>query len=142
MNGWTAPRTPRFTRLIRFRFDKRYFFLTALFFAIEVFIALFVRDSFIRPLVGDALVVVLIYLAVLSFADICRLRLSIWVFVFACCVETSQSFDLVAKLGWQDVRVLSVILGRTFSWLDLLAYLVGCVAVYWFDSKSKWAQAE
>lgn len=122
-----------------FRFHKGYFVITSFFLAIELIIALFVRDSFVRPFMGDALVVVLIYFAILSFFDICRMRLAIWVFVFSCCVETSQSFDLVAKLGWEDYKVISVIMGRTFSWLDLLAYFVGCLTVFVLDSRSSWS---
>lgn len=42
---------------------KRIFYIISflVIFCIEVFIALYVRDSFIRPYMGDALVVVLVY---------------------------------------------------------------------------------
>ncbi|HIB66328.1 MAG TPA: DUF2809 domain-containing protein, partial [Phycisphaerales bacterium] len=38
-----------------------YLVLTLLLLAVEVYIGLYVRDSFIRPFVGDMLVVVLLY---------------------------------------------------------------------------------
>ena len=42
---------------------KRIFYIISflVIFCIEVFIALYVRDSFVRPYMGDALVVVLVY---------------------------------------------------------------------------------
>ena len=81
--------------------------------AIEVVIALFVNDSFVRPYVGDVLVTLLL-------CCLCRVivpskirLLPIYVFVFAACVEIGQYFNLVALLGLADNRILSVALGRT-----------------------------
>ena len=47
-------------------FRKTYFILSILLFIIEVLIALFAHDEFIRPYVGDLLVVVLLYCLVKS----------------------------------------------------------------------------
>ena len=101
--------------------------------AIEVVIALFVNDSFVRPYVVDVLVTLLL-------CCLCRViipskirLLPIYVFVFAACVEIGQYFDLVALLGLADNRILSVALGRTFSWADLVCYAVGCVAAFMLD---------
>ena len=101
--------------------------------SIEVVIALFVNDSFVRPYVGDVLVTLLL-------CCLCRVivpgkvrLLPIYVFVFAACVEIGQYFDLVALLGLADNRILSVALGRTFSWADLVCYAVGCVVAFGLD---------
>lgn len=101
--------------------------------ATEVCIALFVNDSFIRPYVGDMLVTLLL-------CCLCRViipnkvrLLPLYVFAFAACVEIGQYFDLVALLGLADNRFLSVLMGRTFSWLDLLCYAVGCIAAWGLD---------
>ena len=100
---------------------------------IEVCIALFINDSFIRPYVGDMLVTLLL-------CCLCRViipselrLLPLYVFAFAACVEIGQYFDLVALLGLADNRFLSVLMGRTFSWIDLLCYAVGCVAAFLLD---------
>ena len=101
--------------------------------AVEVCIALFVNDTFIRPYVGDMLVTVLL-------CCLCRVIVSnkvrllpLYVFIFAACVEVSQYFDLVALLGLADNRILSIALGRTFSWMDIVCYGVGCVAAFFLD---------
>lgn len=101
--------------------------------AVEVYIALFINDSFVRPYVGDMLVTLLL-------CCLCRIivpskirLLPLFVFIFATCVEIGQYFDLVGLLGLADNRILSVALGRTFSWIDIVCYAAGCVAAFLLD---------
>lgn len=101
--------------------------------AVEVCIALFVHDAFIRPYVGDMLVTLLLCcLCRVVFPTKIRL-LPLWVFLFASCVEIGQYFDLVDLLELADNRFLSVLLGRTFSWMDLVCYAVGCIVAFGLD---------
>lgn len=100
---------------------------------LEVCIALFVHDEFIRPYVGDMLVTLLL-------CCVCRVIipdqarfLPLGVFLFATCVEIGQYFDIVALLGLADNRLISIALGRTFSWMDLVCYAVSCVASFFLD---------
>lgn len=68
---------------------KRIFYIISflVIFCIEVFIALYIRDSFIRPYMGDALVVVLVYSFVRIFiptgVPVCR-------FTFSCSLVLSK----------------------------------------------------
>ena len=101
--------------------------------ATEIVIALFVNDAFVRPYVGDMLVTLLL-------CCLCRVivpnnvrLLPIYVFIFAAAVEIGQYFDLVALLGLADNRIISIALGRTFSWMDLACYAVGCAAAFGLD---------
>lgn len=101
--------------------------------AVEVCFALFVNDAFIRPYVGDMLVTLLL-------CCLCRVivpnkvrLLPLYVIIFAACVEVSQYFDLVALLGLADNRILSIALGRTFPWMDIVCYGIGCVVAVWLD---------
>ena len=101
--------------------------------AVEVGIALFVNDAFVRPYVGDMLVTLLLCcLCRVIVPDKVRL-LPVYVFVFAACVEIGQYFDVVALLGLADNRIISIALGRTFSWMDIVCYAVGCVAAFLLD---------
>ena len=96
-------------------------------FSLELFIALFVRDNFIRPYVGDMLVVVLVYTCVrVLFPEKPRL-LPLYVFLFAAGVESLQGMRIVELLGLQDNRFFSVLIGTTFDWKDIICYGVGCV---------------
>ena len=102
----------------------RYGLLAAATLVIEVLIALFVRDSFIRPYVGDILVAVL--LCCLAKAVWPRLPLAaLWVLLVCLAAETVQLFDLPAKWGLEGT-VLEIALGATFDWKDLLCYCTGC----------------
>lgn len=107
------------------RFSLRHLLATILLLLTEIGIALFVHDSVIRPFVGDVLVVVLIYTTLRTFLTAEAKTVAIGTLLFAFTIETLQYFDYVALLGLQDNRVLSVMLGRTFSWEDFLAYFTG-----------------
>lgn len=103
-------------------------------FGIELFIAVFVHDALIRPFVGDALVVVLIYFAVATFLDMQAKLLIGAVFVFACGVELLQGMHLVSWLGLQKGSIAWVVLGATFDWWDIAAYAVGSFGLLvWFN---------
>ena len=56
-------------------------------FVLEVLIALFVNDSFIRPFGGDILVTVLLCLFVRAFFPVKTKLLPVYVFLFAVAVE-------------------------------------------------------
>jgi hypothetical protein len=92
---------------------------------IEVTIAVFSQDRFIRPFVGDVLVVILIYCLLKSFLRLNANKVAISVLVFAFVVEILQYFNLVDLLGLQTNRIATIVLGSTFDWLDLLAYTIG-----------------
>ena len=99
---------------------------TVVLFLIELWIALFVHDKFIRPYVGDVLVVVLIYTFVRIFLPERVRLLPLYVFLFAAGVEVSQYFRIVEVLGLSDNRILSVVIGSVFDVKDIVCYGVGC----------------
>ena len=104
-----------------------YIVATVTIFLVELCIALFVRDKFIRPYVGDVLVVVLLYVFVrIWFPEKPRL-LPLYIFLFAAGVEALQGMRIVELLGLQDNRFFSVLIGTTFDWKDIVCYGVGCV---------------
>lgn len=97
---------------------------------VEVLIALFVRDAFIRPYGGDILVTVLICCFVrIFFPDKIKL-LPLWVFLFAIAVEAGQYFDYVTLLGLGDIAFFRVLLGTSFSVADIVCYGAGCLLFY------------
>jgi hypothetical protein len=111
------------------QFNPKYFAITALLFLIEIAIALFVHDNFIRPYFGDFLVVILLYCFLKSF-----LNVSVWVaacivLVFSFSIEIAQYFNAVEKLGLQHSEIAKAVLGNSFAWIDLLAYILGVLAV-------------
>ena len=97
---------------------------------IEILIALFVRDSFIRPYGGDILVTILLCCFVrMIFMEKIPL-LPLWVFLFAVTVEVLQYFDIVSLLGLGDIKFFVILIGNSFSFADIICYAVGCVLFY------------
>ncbi len=96
----------------------------------EVLIALFVRDAFVRPYVGDMLVTLLICCFARIFFPSGVKLLSAYVFLFAAAVELGQYLDMVKLLGLEGNRFISVLLGRTFSVADIFCYAIGCLVFF------------
>lgn len=115
------------------RFNKGYFLLTIIIFITEVCIALFVHDRVIRPYMGDVLVVILIYCFVRAFFNFRKIPVAVGVLLFAFLIEFAQYFSLVNKLGLQHNRIAKIILGTSFSWADMLTYVVGIAIVLFVE---------
>ena len=104
-----------------------YVIVSAVILLVEVLIALYVRDAFIRPYGGDILVTVLLCCMVrVIFPDKCRL-LPLWVFLFAVAVEVAQYFNIVTLIGLGDITFFRVLIGTSFAWLDIVCYGIGCL---------------
>lgn len=110
-------------------FHPKYFILTILLLSIEICIALFVHDNFIRPYIGDVLVVILIYCFIKSFFKLPPNITAIAILLFSFVVETLQYFKVVNLLGLQNSKVASIIIGTSFAWQDIIAYIAGIAIV-------------
>ena len=104
-----------------------YALTTIIIILIEVLIALFVKDNFIRPYVGDMLVVVLIYTFLKIFFTEKPRILPLYVFIFAAAVELMQGVHIVELLGLQDNLFFTILIGTTFDIKDIICYAVGCL---------------
>lgn len=103
-----------------------YIAATVFFLLIEVIIALYVHDKWIRPYVGDILVVIVIYTFIRVWIPRGWNLLPLYVFLFAVLVEVLQFFRIVEILGLSDNRFFAVLIGGTFDWMDIICYGVGC----------------
>ena len=117
------------------KINKKYLLLTISLFLIEVCIALFVRDKFIRPFIGDALVTMLLFSFVRIFYSGNGYKVAIGVLLFSFSVETFQYFNLIEILHLKNNKLAKIVLGSTFDWLDLLAYFVGVLFSFLLDKK-------
>ena len=110
-----------------------YLSLFLLLFMTEVFIAVYIHDEFIRPYLGDILVVVVIYCFIRVFQPIrCRF-LPIFIFLFSALVEFSQNFDLAELLGLTRNKFVRIILGSVFDWKDIACYAAGCILLGFYE---------
>lgn len=115
---------------MRLAFTPRYALVACLLLAIELVIGLYVHDRFIRPFVGDLLVVWLIFFLCRSLlkTDSSRLLLAVW--LFCCAVEFGQYWRLVELLHLQQLPLARIVIGATFDGMDLLAYTLGALSLY------------
>lgn len=102
---------------------------------IETLIALYVRDNFIRPYVGDMLVVVLIYCFIRIFIPYKLKLLPLYIFIFALAVEVTQHFNLIGVLGLSESYLAHCIFGSSFDFKDILCYALGCLICAVFSYK-------
>lgn len=110
-------------------FRKQYFFVATLLFLIEVLIARYLNDQFIRPYGGDFLVVILIYCFIRSFFKVSTLHAAIGTLIFAYLIEFLQYLHIIQTLGLQNSKIANVVLGNRFEWIDILAYTLGIATV-------------
>ena len=117
------------------KFRAFYLVVAVILFLIEVFIALYVHDEIIRPHIGDLLVVILIYYFLSAFINISFWWMALFVLLISYLVETLQYFNLVKILGLQHSRLARIVIGTSFSWLDILCYTVGIFIVILIENR-------
>ena len=100
---------------------------------IEVIIALYVHDDFIRPYVGDMLVVIVIYTFIrIIVPEKCKI-IPLLIFIFAAGVELLQLANIVEILGVEDNKFLKILIGSVFDIKDIVCYAVGCVILCMYE---------
>ncbi len=112
------------------RLKYKYFVTTIFLFIVEVLIATkLAYIDWLRAYFGDVLVVILIYTFIQSFFYFDKTKTIIGVFLFACAIEFAQHFHFAELLGFKDNKIAMIFLGNSFSWIDILCYVFGCILV-------------
>lgn len=97
---------------------------------VEVLIALFVHDNFIRPYIGDVIVVWVVYCFVKAiFPKINSYITAVGVMLFAFFVEFLQYIHIVDILGLGNINFFRVLIGTSFSVVDLVCYACGTIII-------------
>lgn len=116
------------SKLPKFRLHFGYLLLTILLFLVEIAIAKYII-GWIRSYIGDVLVVILIYSALMSIVNFNKKVIILSTLIFAFAIEFSQYFKLAARLGCEQGSVAYIVLGNTFSVADLVCYTLGCLII-------------
>jgi hypothetical protein len=98
-------------------------------FVVEVGIALFMHDALIRPYGGDALAVVLVYLAVRAGTPLGPKAAILLALAVAVGVELAQLANLLDLLGLRGNRLARTVLGGAFDLKDFAAYGLGAIGI-------------
>lgn len=91
---------------------------------VEIVIAAFARDQFVRPYAGDSLAVVIVALALRSIRVRPAAAAGVAVAV-AVLIEIGQWLCWLERLGFGDSVTAQVVLGSEFDRADLIAYVIG-----------------
>lgn len=117
---------------MKIQFSSTYFLVTVILFLGEVLIATKIKDIFfVRAYLGDVIVVILIYTFIKTVLAVRRnQRLILGIFLFSCFVEGMQYFHLAEHLGFPEGSLMYIVIGNSFSWIDILCYAAGCLLLY------------
>ncbi|PWS30891.1 ribosomal maturation YjgA family protein [Pedobacter paludis] len=110
---------------MKLTFNLKFLLIFLAIFIVEILIAKYLHDPYIRPFGGDVLVVVLMYAFLRIFLKTNNKMLAFGVLMFSFLIEALQAVHYVNWLGLQDNKFWSIVLGTYFSVYDLLAYFVG-----------------
>lgn len=110
-----------------------YALLAGAVFLIEVVIALWWRDGFVRPYLGDVLAVALVYLALRAATRLDPLGAAGVALVVAVAIELGQLVHVLDAVGLGGNRLARVVLGGVFDPRDIGCYLVGAVLALGLD---------
>lgn len=111
------------------RIRKKYLLITIILFTLEAIIALYVHDKIIRPYIGDAIVVILLYYLIRIFFPTKIRLLPLYIFLFAVSVEVLQYFRFIEIIGLENNSFFKTMTGTSFSFIDILCYAIGCAFV-------------
>lgn len=103
-------------------------------FLIEVAIALWWRDDFVRPYLGDVLAVTLIYLGLRAATRLTPLVVAGVALSLAVAIELGQLIHVLDAVGLGGNRLARIVLGGVFDLRDILCYLVGAILALGVDT--------
>ena len=121
---------------MRLYFNSNYLMLFLIILILELALALWLQNGFLRVTFGDFLVVVLIYAAARTIIHVKPIYMAIAVLTFAITVEILQYFKLIYYLGLENNTLARLVLGNTFSFQDIVAYILGVSLIFYIDLKT------
>lgn len=119
------------------KINKRYLSVFFILLIVEIFIALFINDNFIRPYIGDILVVIVIYALIRGLIAKKIKFLPLYIFIFGALVEIMQYFNIVKILHLENDRFFTILIGTSFDIKDIICYLIGSLILIILEIFSK-----
>lgn len=117
------------------KLNFKYLSYFTILFLIVTAIAIWVKDSFIRPFFGDFLALITLYCLIRGFVNTSYLRAILTSLVVSYLIEGLQYIDFLSIVNLKENKILRIVLGTSFSWGDMVAYTFGAVLVYLVENK-------
>lgn len=118
-------------------FKKTYFFIFLGLLLTEICIALFVNDAFIRPYFGDFLATICLYCFFMTFINLKPLHIALLSLLISVLIEIFQYLNWGHSTTIKSNKTLQVVLGSSFSWGDVVAYVLGFFVVIYVELKTR-----
>jgi hypothetical protein len=118
---------------MKLKFNKYYFITFLILFCTEALIAIYLKDGFLRHTFGDYLVVILLYCFFKSFINGKSFQVALAVLILSYLIEFFQGINLLEVLNLQNNHIARIVLGSTFSIIDLIAYTFGIITILIFE---------
>ena len=106
----------------------RYIAIFSILLAAEIAIAVFHFHDFVRGFIGDVLVIPLLYCFFRIVTNAAAKTVLLSVLGLAVGIELLQLFSIAEVLKIENT-IIKTMLGSTFDWMDLVAYLFGILPV-------------
>jgi len=117
------------------KFNYKNFAIFLVLFIIEVIIALYITQHFIRHTLGDYLCAIMLFFFIKSLVKMKSFYVAITILLIAYTVEFLQLTPMLTYLNVEENSVIRIILGTTFSITDLVAYTLGVITVFLIDKR-------
>lgn len=104
---------------------------------VEITIAFYADDQFIRPILGDYITVILLFYIVATFLRISLNKIALISLTTSYIIEGLQFIHILDLLGLEKYTFLRTVFGTSFSWMDMLAYTLGALTVVLIHNYSK-----
>ncbi|WP_033959034.1 DUF2809 domain-containing protein [Psychroserpens jangbogonensis] len=121
---------------MKLKINKVYLILTIIILLLEICIAAFLTEGFIRHTFGDFLAVILLYCGIRTFIEANPIYIAISVLAFAFIIEFAQLYNMLDYLNLRQYKLVTIILGSTFHVSDLVAYAFGTITILLIDLKT------
>lgn len=109
--------------------NKTYLVISILLLIVEIIIAIFVNDQFIRPIFGDYLASILLFYMIATFSKLYENKIALITLLISYTIEILQYIHILELLHLDKIKILNIVLGNSFSWTDMLAYTLGILTV-------------
>ena len=117
------------------KFNTSFFASSLVLLILEICIAAYFTEGFIRHTFGDFLATILMYCGLRSLFQFKAINLAIGVCTFAFLIEFLQLFNFLEYINLSDNPLAVIILGSTFEFTDLIAYTLGVITIFLIDTK-------
>lgn len=109
--------------------NKTYLVISILLLIVEIIIAIFVNDQFIRPIFGDYLASILLFYMIATFSKLSENKIALITLLISYTIAILQYIHILELLHLDKIKILKIVLGNSFSWTDMLAYTLGILTV-------------